>query len=147
MSGGAHAVATCAVGACGLRCESGYADCDGMAANGCEVALASDAEHCGRCGVRCGGPSATARCEAGVCGALACATGFADCDRERANGCEIATADDRANCGACGNRCGGGRVCGNGACVATCEPTHENCDGSCRDLRTDPQHCGACGAA
>jgi hypothetical protein len=43
----ANATPSCAAGACAIAtCNAGYADCDGIAANGCEVNLA---ENCGAC--------------------------------------------------------------------------------------------------
>lgn len=58
----------CVPGGCLVAsCDSGLADCDGVGSNGCEVALATDADDCGACGVSCG----ALRCDAGAC------TGFA----------------------------------------------------------------------
>jgi hypothetical protein len=49
------ASARCEGGVCGIEaCEAGRADCDEEAANGCEVSLAVDAQHCGSCEKRCG---------------------------------------------------------------------------------------------
>ncbi len=48
-----HFVATCSQGACGGTCESGYADCDGLTENGCEVDARVDNRHCGACGNAC----------------------------------------------------------------------------------------------
>jgi hypothetical protein len=46
-----------------LDCEHGRADCDGLASNGCETDLTSDATSCGVCGHGCqGGP-----CQSGLC--------------------------------------------------------------------------------
>ncbi|MFT3771535.1 MAG: FG-GAP-like repeat-containing protein [Minicystis sp.] len=49
---------SCAAGFTGTNCETpacstGTADCDGNAANGCEVNLQSDAGNCGACGQAC----------------------------------------------------------------------------------------------
>lgn len=50
-----HALPLCQEGRCGLDCgATGYTDCDGDPANGCEAALASDLLNCGGCGRRCG---------------------------------------------------------------------------------------------
>jgi hypothetical protein len=50
------------------RCVPGYADCDGVSADGCEVAIQSDANHCGSCGHVCqAGAIGVAACAAGVC--------------------------------------------------------------------------------
>jgi N-acetylneuraminic acid mutarotase len=44
---------TCTAGVCGSACLTGYADCDGSAANGCEANLGADSNHCGACGMVC----------------------------------------------------------------------------------------------
>jgi hypothetical protein len=51
-SGGPNASPACSGGACALECDSGFADCDGSPANGCEASLET-ASHCGACGVTC----------------------------------------------------------------------------------------------
>jgi hypothetical protein len=45
-------------------CKEGFSDCDGDAANGCEVDINNDAEHCGACGEEC---TPTEVCIAGGC--------------------------------------------------------------------------------
>jgi alpha-tubulin suppressor-like RCC1 family protein len=45
-------------------CASGFDDCDGIYANGCEADLSSDAMNCGACGTACG-PGGS--CAAGSC--------------------------------------------------------------------------------
>jgi hypothetical protein len=47
---GAHSTATCSGGKCGLKCDSPYADCDGNAANGCEIPVGK-ANVCNRSGL------------------------------------------------------------------------------------------------
>ncbi len=50
-----NATPVCTDGVCGYgECLSGYGDCDGSSANGCESDLAIDADHCGGCGMGCG---------------------------------------------------------------------------------------------
>ena len=48
-----HAQPTCAGGTCGFVCDAGWDDCDGDPANGCEINLSLDEDHCGTCGNRC----------------------------------------------------------------------------------------------
>ncbi len=49
-----NATPACVAGACGLgACAPGYGDCDGSAANGCEVNLRTTINSCGACGVSC----------------------------------------------------------------------------------------------
>ncbi|MFO0650035.1 MAG: hypothetical protein U0326_27690 [Polyangiales bacterium] len=61
----ANATATCASGTCGFTCNAGFADCDGVATNGCEVNLNTSSTNCGRCGNACGG---SVVCMSGTCG-------------------------------------------------------------------------------
>lgn len=53
------------------------------------------------------------------------------------------TQSDNNHCGACGNVCPAGSVCGAGQCACTGGKTF--CSGTCRDLQTDASNCGACG--
>ncbi|MFO0631209.1 MAG: putative metal-binding motif-containing protein, partial [Polyangiales bacterium] len=110
----------CRAGACVVAtCRTGFADCDGMSANGCELDARADVVNCGRCGNRCTTrPNATASCVDGAC-AITCATGRADCDGDAVNGCEVDLQNDRAHCGACRSRCPvASDGCVAGSCVA-----------------------------
>lgn len=58
-------------GACAATtCDDGFADCDGDAANGCEVELASNADHCDACGHSC----LLGTCNDGACEPVTIAT-------------------------------------------------------------------------
>jgi hypothetical protein len=46
------------------RCEHGHRDCNGVAADGCEVSALDDAANCGACGHAC---AARERCRNGTC--------------------------------------------------------------------------------
>ncbi|MFO0627979.1 MAG: hypothetical protein U0325_20555 [Polyangiales bacterium] len=147
---GSCAMSTCAMGAC----ATGFADCDGNPANGCEVAPASDVNHCGGCGRACSVARATATCAAGACRVGTCDAGFADCDNDPANGCETPTTANAANCGACGRACAGGAnatgVCVAGVCGITCAAGFSDCDGNAANgcetaTLTSVANCGACG--
>jgi hypothetical protein len=143
---------TCAVGAC----TAPAADCDGAAANGCEVDTSRDVLHCGGCATPCAArPHAVASCSAASC-AYACAAGFADCDGDAANGCEADTTSSTAACGACGTRCdppNATAVCAAGRCqVGSCATGFGDCDGNATngcetDTRVTVSHCGTCGHA
>lgn len=84
-----------------------------------------------------------------------CAPGFADCNGERSDGCEVELARSPLHCGGCGNACptaDGVAACVNGACrIERCaDETRRDCNGSpgdgCEvDVSGDPQNCGGCG--
>jgi hypothetical protein len=107
----------CLSGECVGMCPSGFDDCDGDPANGCEQALDTD-EHCGGCNVACDPLNATGTCSSGSCRISMCDAGFDDCDMMASTGCEVRLATDRMNCGVCGRRCmgGGQRDCCDGNC-------------------------------
>ncbi|MFO0604471.1 MAG: hypothetical protein U0324_14920 [Polyangiales bacterium] len=148
----ANGTARCAGGACGVgSCNAGFADCDANPANGCEVSTLTSTAHCGACGRACPArPNTAASCAAGAC-AYACLAGFADCDGNAANGCEVDLRADEGNCGACGRACaapsGGSAVCAAGVCGASCAAGQTDCSGTCRATASDVNHCGACGHA
>jgi hypothetical protein len=108
--------ARCLSGTCGVAaCTTGFGNCDGVAANGCEVNTLTDAQNCGACGLRCtaGFGTGSNSCSAGAC-VPACNTGYANCDGNTRNGCETSLTTNTA-CGACGRfcslTCGAGGVC------------------------------------
>jgi hypothetical protein len=143
----------CVAGGCAVgRCAQGFGDCDGVATNGCEVALSSDLTHCGACGRACRFANAAATCAMGACRMGACAAGFADCDGDPSNGCEVSTATDPAHCGACSvagapRACAAGEVCAAGVCGSACAAGAVRCGERCVDPATDAAHCGGCDRA
>ncbi len=90
----ANATPACTMSQCTIaRCNTGFADCDGAAANGCEVNTGSNVQHCGGCGMRCPvGPNQIATCAGAACG-LACAPTYVDLDNNPSNGCECRSTD------------------------------------------------------
>jgi hypothetical protein len=140
----ANASAACVGTTCSFRCNVGFADCDGVATNGCETNTTSSTTHCGRCGNFCSFPNASAVCASGQCALGACSAGFGNCDGVTANGCETSTLNSLDHCGRCGNPCATGQVCSNGVCVSTCATGLTLCNGVCVNLATDPAHCGTC---
>jgi hypothetical protein len=83
----------------GATCAAGLADCDGNPANGCEVNLTEDANHCGACTTTCQAQAnMPGVCVSGTCGS-ACPVGRFDCDGSATNGCESTTACSPAVCG------------------------------------------------
>jgi len=71
--------------------------------------------------------------------ALVCGTGTAECD----DTC-VATMEDPANCGACGNACGTDQRCVLGACVDDCDAGEALCEGACVDPLSSAANCGGC---
>jgi hypothetical protein len=49
----AHGAPTCSGGHCGYVCYPGFADCNHLLSDGCEVDLRSDQKNCGGCGKAC----------------------------------------------------------------------------------------------
>lgn len=127
-------------------------DCDKNKANGCEVDLTSDENHCGFCTNACALPNAASACSQGVCVVTTCNSGWANCDGNDKNGCETNIATDKSNCGACGKVCNGTNGvagCAKGACNILCYNGFQNCDGNadtgCEvNVTNDPVHCGSC---
>ncbi len=155
-AGGPNSTPMCTLHTCTLVCDANFANCDGVAANGCEVDLRSSAQNCAACGFACPtGAHATPTCTARSCG-LACATGFGDCDTLPGNGCEADLGTDPAHCGTCAISCpgrtGATRTCVAGACSYDCNAGTADCDGMAANgcettLASDPAHCGVCATA
>lgn len=106
---------SCAAGACLFSCLAPYADCDAIAANGCESNLTVDLANCGRCGFVCGGANNTPSCSQGMCTQI-CDRGWQDCNSKTADGCEIDVTVDANNCGMCARVCAPGQRCIAGVC-------------------------------
>jgi hypothetical protein len=135
-------------------CQSGYGDCNGIIADGCEVSLLDNVDHCNRCGVQC--PvlqGAESSCRDGLCYGL-CRDGQANCDGIMDNGCEADLENSVQHCGRCGAPCRlehAESTCVRGHCeFAYCQSNYGNCDGDptngCEtDLFHSRAHCGACG--
>ncbi len=112
-----NATATCSATTCGFICSVGFRDCNAVATDGCEANVRTSATNCGSCGNVCTAPNATPACSAGGCAIGSCNPGYSDCDGLVANGCEIHSAVDSSNCGACGTVCTGGTTCVSGVCT------------------------------
>lgn len=122
----ANATARCVAGECAIaacvRVEGqDFADCDGIAANGCEANRQSDVNSCGVCGRVCTffvtNPSAPSiYCSLGRCGPSPCMGSTANCNGNASDGCEVSILSDPNHCGGCRVRCAAGRMCVNGRC-------------------------------
>ena len=98
--------------------------------------------------------NATATCAASACG-IACRAGFANCNGNTADGCEIDLATP-ANCGMCGTQCNLPNVttatctastCGIGMCAAGFGNCNTSSTDGCETATTTTMNCGACGTA
>lgn len=137
-----------------LECPAGFANCNGIAIDGCETNVRLDKLNCGECGNACSLANAESSCKDGSCAINACASGFHDCNEEADDGCESEVAKDPLNCGQCGNSCepfpNAISVCRLGKCDGfTCESGFADCNGDPSDgcevnLLTDGNNCGAC---
>jgi hypothetical protein len=142
--------------------------CEGICTN-----TAADPQSCGACGRTCarGEVCTDGRCHApavpvfgdtsiapeltlgGDCAIIACAAGQICC-----NGACVEPQSNRGDCGACGVACRfSGASCIAGACCsglptegpcrsARCDGLLVLCGDGCKDLGTDANNCGACGA-
>jgi len=135
---------TCADGTCAYACSAGFADCNADPSDGCEVDTRTTVAHCGGCGMTCATrPNTTVTCAAGAC-VYACATGFADCDNDPTNGCEVDLQTATAHCGTCNRACLTGQTCSNGTCGNICQSPTTFCAGNCVNTANDIAHCGGC---
>lgn len=126
-----NATSRCTAGACRLRCDALFADCDGDASNGCETRLTTDAD-CGVCGRRCTGAMPLCAGDPPDC-MSACGPGETLCGES----CVRLSADP-ASCGACGVACAASEICSDGTCVSSCSSDCTRCGpgGCCTETCT-----------
>lgn len=99
-------------------CIGSFENCNGDVQDGCEADTNSSTEHCGSCTAPpCQLPNAIPDCAGGQCAMRRCITGFADCDEQVDNGCEITVSSDTNNCGECRTRCLADQECVSGVCM------------------------------
>jgi len=92
-------------------------------------------------------------CSTGTCQLTGCSTGFANCDNNATNGCEVNTNTSATNCGGCGLACStvhGTPSCNNATCSIVCAGGYGNCDGNvangCEaEFASNTNNCGSCG--
>ncbi|MEI8257997.1 MAG: hypothetical protein WCJ30_20160 [Deltaproteobacteria bacterium] len=120
----AHGTAMCLSDVCITSCATGFGNCDGNDANGCESPL-DTTTHCGTCGLVC---PAAQLCMGGTC-VPSCSGGTTLCGGSCA---DVRTSS--TNCGACGNVCASGMECLSGGCVPICTGGSTLC-GAVRLLR------------
>lgn len=110
---------TCKNGSCAeLSCAAGFADCNGNPADGCETNLENDPAHCGSCGIDCTQANIDCvYCQQGACTVPGCPVGYADCNCNPSDACEVDLRTDPSNCGFCGHACASGQSCVNAVCT------------------------------
>lgn len=146
---------TCINQKCVYTCRDGFGDCDGNMENGCEAVFATDGLNCGKCGTPClSGSHSSTSCSKGMCD-IKCEAGFANCDSDQSNGCEIelGSVEHCTDCTQCPDPeiTRQQAVCTKDGCGFSCNSPFTNCPSSKTDtceinLDTDPKNCGACGA-
>lgn len=156
----ANAYYGCENSECGhLKCEDGWADCDGNPLNGCETPIGTS-ENCTTCGdscapdQRCAVDTLTFKTQC-LCpaGKTFCSQG---CIGDLCFGACFDLASDLLACGACGVRCVAQTgqstegVCTFGVCSTICSHGRADCNGNSADgcevnTDSDPRNCGACG--
>jgi hypothetical protein len=152
-----HDTPNCVKGVCGIgQCDPGFTDCDNITQNGCETNTGKDPNNCGSCGNVCNEPNAVAGCAGGKCTVGMCDPGFADCNNNPSDGCEINTNTNNNDCGTCGTICNlpntASDVCTAGMCeIGTCAAGWADCnknpaDGCETNINTSNGNCGSCGA-
>jgi hypothetical protein len=118
----------CSMGTCVPSCRAGQTNCMGSC-----TSTVTDPNNCGACGVECGPyANAIASCGASAC-IMTCNANFADCNSNRADGCESDLQTNAAHCGRCGNACNFANATGTctaGGCrLVACNAGFANCDG------------------
>lgn len=160
---GDPAVVECNKGQCLLDCPADMGDCNQRAADGCEVDLSTNMNHCGGCGLECDPAHATGICIDGEClidtsgSNQGCDTNYADCNGSPEDGCEANLLTDPEHCGACDDAAcssaGGVAGCRAGECTIRCDEGFDDCDDNIRDngcetnIARSVKHCGACDRA
>ena len=122
-----NATATCNGTACGFTCNSGFGNCDGNAANGCETNLNTTDNHCGACGSACSASQACVSgscvtvCTSETCGQTGCGTGVTCRSPEGSRPAGTCEADGQC-CVASGRPSGGvpGQWCSAVNCCGSC---------------------------
>lgn len=153
----AHATARCNAGVCQVAaCDAGFGDCNLDPLDGCETDLRANSSNCGVCNNTCTRTNATATCAASQCVIDRCNLGYGDCDGVDGNGCETATSNNLAHCGACRAACvapaNASARCDGTACGFQCGTGFTDCNASAADgcetnVAANPTHCGRCGNA
>lgn len=150
-----NAQSACVSGACSISsCAANFANCDGIASNGCETNTQTSASNCGSCSAACSLTNAVSACSSGSCSISSCAQGYGNCDGSTSNGCEAGLLTDPNHCGLCTTTCrfpNADPRCVSGQCsLGTCYKGYADCDantpnGCETNTLTSVANCGGCG--
>jgi hypothetical protein len=149
-SGPEGAAPTSSAADAGTSCAAGTKSCIGVCVPVIDPRFGCGERECAPCEV----PNAISACSAGACAVGVCADGFADCNRDAGDGCEVDLSRDLTSCGACGHACPTLdhvlMTCTGAQCMGACEPGFADCnldpdDGCERNLLKDKRNCGECG--
>ncbi|WP_170319451.1 hypothetical protein [Polyangium spumosum] len=126
-------------------CPTGEKSCNGVCVSADDPAFG-----CGDSCAPCSVANATTACVSGACAVGTCNPGFSDCDGMGATGCEVNTAADTQNCGACGTACTTFETCNDGSCEANpCGPGTADCNmnnaDGCETMLGTLLDCNFCG--
>ncbi len=106
-------------GTCGIsECNAGFANCNNLRDDGCEVDIKFDKNNCGACGTRCSTVHGIPGCASGVC-LTYCEAGWDDCNKNETtsnDGCETDLNNSPEHCGTCRHQCASGKQCIGGKC-------------------------------
>ncbi|MCA9596627.1 MAG: hypothetical protein KC776_25095 [Myxococcales bacterium] len=129
---------TGAGGGSGGDCASDEKFCAGKCVKQADPAFGCDVDGCNPCALQ----HALSACQGGACTVAKCDANWGDCSSEP--GCETDLRRPET-CGDCNTKCD--KVCSNGQCADSCGGGETDCNGTCTDTASDPQHCGGCGKA
>ncbi|MSP62204.1 MAG: hypothetical protein EXR72_18100 [Myxococcales bacterium] len=96
----------------------------------------NDPKNCGGCGKICAPVHSKGSCTGGACKAGACDPGWADCNTDPKDGCEVNLHVDPDNCTACGMKCAlpnAINACANGCYTHACSPGFSDCNNDSKD--------------
>jgi hypothetical protein len=127
-------------------CGSGQKLCDGTCVSIDNPVYGCDETSCSPCSLSRG----VAVCSGNSCVLGSCNAGYADCDLDASDGCEVDLSLP-AHCGSCNAACGTAApdcspINGTFECITNCQPPQPTlCNGTCVDLTSSAANCGQCG--
>jgi hypothetical protein len=163
----ANSAPACNASVCEHSCDAGWSDCNGdlndAVTNGCETNTDTNLNNCGGCGaafdctLTAPANMTATGCSLGTC-QFVCNAGFADCNSDLIDGCEVDLNTDVDNCGGCSSACGtanGTPSCVGGTCSMACNVGFSDCsadenssrDGCETNTASNTANCGGCGQA